>query len=139
MLNYFERINSYMGISFKKIKVWSSQNTAFDHTFDHLQTRTTWKQCFEEHTKAPFLDTKAPKITKNHPKNLYRCVRDIETVSSNPMAKIIKILLFYKHFCRKKIKVLSPFSCFCLNYRQEKTVSFLYINISNFPFRLWLW
>ena len=55
--------------------MWSAQNAAFDHIFDHLQTRTTWKQCFEEHTKAPFLDTKAPKITRNYTKNLCSCVR----------------------------------------------------------------
>ena len=65
-----------MGISFKKIKVWSSHNTAFDHIFDHLQTRATWKQCSQEHPKAPFLDTKAPKITRNYTKNLCICVRD---------------------------------------------------------------
>ena len=41
---------------FEKIKVWSSQNIAFDHTFDHLQSWTTWKQCSQEHPKAPFSD-----------------------------------------------------------------------------------
>ena len=60
----------------KKIKMWSSQNTAFDHIFDHLQTRTTWKQCSQEHGLAPFSDTKAPKITRNYTKNLCSCVRD---------------------------------------------------------------
>ena len=80
--------------------MWSAQNTAFDHIFDHLQNRTTWKQCFEEHTKAPFLDTKALKIPKNHPKNLYRCVRDAKVVGSNPVASTKK--------CRK----LFEFSAF---------------------------
>ena len=47
--------------------MWSPQNTAFDHIFDHLQIRTTWKQCFEEHPKAPSSDTKplkSPEITQ---------------------------------------------------------------------------
>ena len=61
---------------FEKIKMWSSQNTAFDHIFDHLQTRTTWKQCSQEHGLAPFLDTKAHKITRNYTKNLCRTLRD---------------------------------------------------------------
>ena len=66
--------------------MWSAQNTALDHIFDHLQTRTTWKQCSQEHTKAPFLDTKAPKITRNYTKNLCICVRDAKVVGSNPVA-----------------------------------------------------
>ena len=66
--------------------MWSAQNTAFDHIFDHLQTRTTWKQCSQEHTKAPFLDTKAPKITRNYTKNLCRTLRDAKVVGSIPVA-----------------------------------------------------
>ena len=70
--------------------MWSAQNTAFDHIFDHLQTRTTWKQCSQEHTKAPFLDTKAPKITRNYTKNLCICVRD--TAFTRPNIFPLKIL-----------------------------------------------
>ena len=75
---YYRHANGYVHgyIVLKKIKMWSAQNTAFDHIFDHLQTRTTWKLCQQEHTKAPFLDTKDPKITRNYTKNLCICVRD---------------------------------------------------------------
>ena len=66
--------------------MWSSKNTAFDHIFDHLQTRTTWKQCSQEHTKAPFSDTKALKITRNYTKNLCKTLRDAKVVGSNPVA-----------------------------------------------------
>ena len=52
--------------------MWSSQNAAFDHIFDHLQTRTTWKQCSQEHGLSPFLDTKAPKIVKNPHKEIHQ-------------------------------------------------------------------
>ena len=77
MLNHLWKNKLVHGyIVLKKIKMWSAQNTAFDHIFDHLQTRTTWKQCSQEHPKAPFLDTKAPKITRNYTKNLCSCVRD---------------------------------------------------------------
>ena len=84
MLNYLwenKLVHGY--IVLKKIKMWSSQNTAFDHIFDHLQTRTTWKQCSQEHPKAPFLDTKAPKITRNYTKNLCICVRDTAFIRPN--------------------------------------------------------
>ena len=76
--------------------MWSSQNTAFDHIFDHLQTRTTWKQCQQEHTKAPFSDTKAPKITRNYTKNLCRTLRDAEVVGSIPVASTKKSTSFDK-------------------------------------------
>ena len=66
--------------------MWSAQNTAFDHIFDHLQTRTTWKQCSQEHPKVPLLETKAPKITRNYTKNLCRRLRDAEVVGSIPVA-----------------------------------------------------
>ena len=38
-----------------------SHRNGLDHIFDHLQLRTTWKQCFYEHTKASNSGTKAPK------------------------------------------------------------------------------
>ena len=55
---YYRHTNGYVHwyLVLKKIKVWSSQNIAFDHTFDHLQSWTTWKQCSQEHPKAPFSD-----------------------------------------------------------------------------------
>ncbi len=111
-----KRINSYMGIPFKKIKVWSSQNTAFDHIFDHLQTRTTWKQCSQEHGLAPFLDTKAPKITRNYTKNLCRTLRDHKVVGSIPVASIKK----NGRLC-KKIAHKRPFFV----YLYEKLTIFL--------------
>jgi len=46
-----------------------------DHSFDHLQLRTTWKQCLQEHPKASFLDSKAPKSPRNQGKNRCRFVR----------------------------------------------------------------
>ena len=33
-----------------------SQRNELDHTFDHLRIRTMWKQCLQEHPKAPFSD-----------------------------------------------------------------------------------
>ena len=40
-----------------------------DHSFDHLRLWTTWKQCPQEHSKALFSDTKAPKSLVNQAKN----------------------------------------------------------------------
>ena len=54
-----------------------------DHTFDHLQTWTVWKQCLQEHRKAPISDTKAPKSRKNHLKIKCATLRDVEVASSN--------------------------------------------------------
>ena len=54
--------------------------------FDHLRIWTTWKQCSQEHPKAPFLDTKAPKISRNYTKNLCRTLRDAQVVGSDPVA-----------------------------------------------------
>ena len=45
-----------------------SHRNGLDHSFDHLQLRTTWKQCPQEHPKAPFSDTKAPKSLINQEK-----------------------------------------------------------------------
>ena len=56
--------------------MWSAQNTAFDHIFDHLQSWTTWKQCSQEHTKALLSDTKALKNIRNHVKNKQDGIRD---------------------------------------------------------------
>ena len=60
-----------------------SQWNELDHTFDHLASRTTWKQCLQEHPKAPFSDWKAPKNLVNQGKNRCRFVRDVEVASSH--------------------------------------------------------
>ena len=56
-----------------------------DHSFDHLRLRTTWKQCDEEHRKAPFSDTKAPKSLVNQAKNRYIFLWDQDVAGSNPV------------------------------------------------------
>ena len=53
-----------------------------DHTFDHLQTPTVWKQCEREHALASISDTKAPKSRKNHLKIKCATLRDVEVASS---------------------------------------------------------
>ena len=57
----------------------------FDHSFDHLQLRTTWKQCLQEHQKASFSDTKAPKSLVNQAKNRSRFVWEHDVAGSNPV------------------------------------------------------
>ena len=61
-----------------------------DHTFDHLQTWTVWKQCEREHQKALISDTKAPKSRKNHLKIKCATLRDVEAASSNLVTSTIK-------------------------------------------------
>ena len=39
-----------------------------DHSFDHLASRTTWKQCEREHPKASFSDSKVLKSLVNQGK-----------------------------------------------------------------------
>ena len=39
-----------------------------DHSFDHLASRTTWKQCEREHPKASFSDLKVLKSLVNQGK-----------------------------------------------------------------------
>ena len=56
-----------------------------DHIFDHLQLRTTWKQCLQEHPKASFSDTKAPKSPRNQGKNRCRFVWEQDVAGSNPV------------------------------------------------------
>ena len=56
-----------------------------DHSFDHLQSPTTWKQCDGEHPKAPLSDTKAPKSLVNQAKNRYRFVWEQDVAGSNPV------------------------------------------------------
>ena len=69
-----------------------SHQNEFDHSFDHLQLRTTWKQCPQEHPKAPFSDTKAPKSLINQGKNLCRFVWEHDVAGSNPVIPTILAL-----------------------------------------------
>ena len=62
-----------------------SHRNGLDHSFDHLRLRTTWKQCPQEHPKAPFSDTKAPKSLVNQGKNRCRFVWDQDVAGSNPV------------------------------------------------------
>ena len=56
-----------------------------DHSFDHLQLWTTWKQCLQEHPKASFLDGGAPKSLVNQGKNRLRFLWDVDAAGSNPV------------------------------------------------------
>ena len=58
---------------------------AVDHSFDHLRLWTTWKQCWQEHPKASFSDTKAPKSLLNQGKNRCRFVWEQDVAGSNPV------------------------------------------------------
>ena len=67
----------------------SSHRNGLDHSFDHLQSWTTWKQCEREHLKASFLDSKAPKSLVNQEKNRCRFVWDVDAAGSNPVTPTI--------------------------------------------------
>ena len=56
-----------------------------DHSFDHLQLWTTWKQCLQEHPKASFSDTKAPKSLVNQVKNRLRFLWELDAAGSSPV------------------------------------------------------
>ena len=62
-----------------------SHRNGLDHIFDHLRLWTTWKQCLQEHPKASFSDTKAPKSLVNQAKNRCRFVWDVDAAGSNPV------------------------------------------------------
>ena len=70
-----------------------SHRNGLDHIFDHLASRTTWKQCDGEHRKAPFLDTKSPKSLVNQGKNRYIFLWDVDAAGSNPVTPT-KIAVF---------------------------------------------
>ena len=62
-----------------------SHQNEFDHSFDHLRLRTTWKQCPQEHPKASFSDSKAPKSLVNQGKNRLRFLWDFDAAGSSPV------------------------------------------------------
>ena len=66
-----------------------SHRNGLDHSFDHLRLWTTWKQCLQEHPKASFSDTKAPKSLVNHGKNRLRFLWDVDAAGSNPVTPTI--------------------------------------------------
>ena len=56
-----------------------------DHSFDHLQVRTTWELWTLRHEKARFSDKKAPKSTQNEAKDRYCFLWDVDAAGSNPV------------------------------------------------------
>ena len=56
-----------------------------DHSFDHLQVRTTWELWTLRHEKARFLDKKAPNSTQNEAKDGYCFLWDHDVAGSNPV------------------------------------------------------
>ena len=60
-----------------------------DHSFDHLASGTTWKQCEREHPKASFSDSKVLKSLVNQGKNRCRFVWDVDAAGSNPVTPTI--------------------------------------------------
>ena len=66
-----------------------SRRNELDHTFDHLRLRTTWKQCLQEHPKAPISDSKAPKSLVNQAKNRLFSVWEHDVAGSNPVIPTI--------------------------------------------------
>ena len=63
-----------------------------DHSFDHLASRTTWKQCEREHPKASFSDSKVLKSLVNQGKNRCRFVWNVDAAGSNPVTPTILAL-----------------------------------------------
>ena len=87
-----------------------SQRNELDHTFDHLRLRTVWKQCLQEHPKAPILDSKVPKSLVNQAKNRLFSVWEHDVAGSNsviptknqPKTSFLDLfsVIFYQ-FCTK--------------------------------------
>ena len=63
-----------------------------DHSFDHLQVRTTWELWTLRHEKARFSDKKAPKSTQNEAKNRYCFVWELDAAGSSPVTSTKKAL-----------------------------------------------
>ena len=60
-----------------------------DHSFDHLQVRTTWEIWTLRHEKARFSDKKAPKSTQKEAKDGYCFLWDVDAAGSNPVTPTI--------------------------------------------------
>ena len=56
-----------------------------DHSFDHLQVRTTWELWTLRHEKARVSDEKARKSTQNEAKNRCFCVWELDAAGSSPV------------------------------------------------------
>ena len=56
-----------------------------DHSFEHLQVRTTWELWTLRHEKARFSDKKALKSTRNEAKDSYCFLWDVDAAGSNPV------------------------------------------------------
>ena len=56
-----------------------------DHSFDHLQVRTTWELWTLRYKKARFSDKKAPKSTRNEAKDGCCFLWDVDAAGSNPV------------------------------------------------------
>ena len=60
-----------------------------DHSFDHLQVRTTWELWTLRHEKAWFSDKKAPKSTQKEAKDRYCFLWEQDVAGSNPVIPTI--------------------------------------------------
>ena len=73
-----------------------------DHSFDHLASRTTWKQCEREHPKASFSDSKVLKSLVNQGKigaDLFGpSMPQVRTLSLRPHENNPNILLLGEAF-----------------------------------------
>ena len=56
-----------------------------DHSFDHLQVRTTWELWTLRHEKARFSDKKAPKTTQKEAKDRYCFLWELDAAGSSPV------------------------------------------------------
>ena len=56
-----------------------------DHSFDHLQVRTTWELWTLRHEKARISDVKAPKSTQNEAKDCYCFLWELDAAGSSPV------------------------------------------------------
>jgi len=130
-----------------------SHRNGLDHSFDHLQLRTTWKQCPQEHPKAPFSDTKAPKSLINQEKicaDLFgTSMPQVRILSLRPKFVLyaLKISPFHKirtdflfiisnfFFCQKTT-VFSKTLSFGTRHRFRAFFSFIFLVLFKIPFLL---